>query len=79
MIRERTRAGLADARERGARVGRPAKLRRHQQQEVIRTVREGSKTAADAESCTQQPSQAFGIRPGPPALRSRPTRPDLRH
>jgi hypothetical protein len=50
MIRERTRAGLAEARERGARVGRPAKLRRHQQQEVIRTVREGSKTAADAES-----------------------------
>jgi DNA invertase Pin-like site-specific DNA recombinase len=48
MIRERTRAGLTAARERGTRVGRPAKLSPHQQQEVIRTVRDGSKTAADA-------------------------------
>jgi len=48
MVRERTRAGLAAARERGVKVGRPAKLSRRQQQEVIRTVRDGSKTAADA-------------------------------
>ena len=38
----------AAARDRGARLGRPAKLTPHQQQEVIRAVREGSKTAADA-------------------------------
>jgi len=39
MVRERTRAGLAAARERGVKVGRPAKLSRRQQEEVIRTVR----------------------------------------
>jgi DNA invertase Pin-like site-specific DNA recombinase len=48
MVRERTRAGLAAARDRGVKVGRPAKLSRHQQEEVIRAVRDGSKTAADA-------------------------------
>ena len=48
MVRERTRADLAAARDRGIKVGRPAKLSQHQQQEIIRTVREGSKTAADA-------------------------------
>ena len=48
MVRERTRAGLAAARDRGVKVGRPAKLSPHQQQEIIRTVRAGSKTAADA-------------------------------
>ena len=48
MVRERTRAGLASARDRGVKVGRPAKLNPHQQQEIIRSVRDGSKTAADA-------------------------------
>jgi DNA invertase Pin-like site-specific DNA recombinase len=48
MVRERTRAGLAAARDRGARLGRPAKWSPHQQQEVIKAVRDGSKTAADA-------------------------------
>src|SRR6516225_2311813 len=48
MVRERTRAGLAAARDRGAKVGRPAKLSPHQQQEIIRTVRECSRSAADA-------------------------------
>jgi hypothetical protein len=43
------RVGLAAAREtRGAGVGRPGKLSPQQQQEVICTVRDGSKTAADA-------------------------------
>jgi len=48
MVRERTRAGLVAARDRGAKVGRPAKLNTHQQQEIIRSVRDGSRTAADA-------------------------------
>jgi DNA invertase Pin-like site-specific DNA recombinase len=48
MVRERTRAGPAAARDRGVKVGRPAKLSPHRQQEIIRTVRDGSKTAADA-------------------------------
>jgi DNA invertase Pin-like site-specific DNA recombinase len=48
MVRERTRAGLASARDRGVKVGRPAKLNPQQQQEIIRSVRDGSKTAADA-------------------------------
>jgi len=47
MVRERTRAGLAAARDRGVRVGRPAKLSPHQQQEVIRAVRDAAKTADD--------------------------------
>jgi DNA invertase Pin-like site-specific DNA recombinase len=48
MVRERTRAGLVAARDRGVKLGRPAKLTPQQQQEVIRTVSDGSKTAADA-------------------------------
>src|ERR1700738_3922313 len=48
MVRGRQRAGLSAARDRGARLGRPAKLTPHQQQEVIRTVCDGSRTAADA-------------------------------
>ena len=48
MVRERTRAGLAATRDRGVKVGRPAKLSSRQQEEVIRTVRDGSKTKADA-------------------------------
>ena len=48
MVRERTRAGLASARDRGARLGRPSKLNPHQQREVIRAVRGDSKSAADA-------------------------------
>jgi DNA invertase Pin-like site-specific DNA recombinase len=47
-VRERTRAGRIAARDRGVKVGRPAKLSHHQQQEIIHTVREGCKTAADA-------------------------------
>jgi hypothetical protein len=46
---KRTDAGRpAAARDRGVKAGRPAKLSAHQQQEIIRTVRDGSKTAADA-------------------------------
>ena len=56
MVRERTRAGLAAARDRGVRVGRPAKLSPRQQEEVIHAVREGSKTAADA-------ARLFGLHP----------------
>jgi DNA invertase Pin-like site-specific DNA recombinase len=48
MVRERTRSGLAAARERGKVVGRRPKLSVAQQAEVLRTVRKGEKTAADA-------------------------------
>jgi len=48
MIRERTRAGLAAARERGKVPGRKAKLSAAQQAEVLRMVQKGEKTAADA-------------------------------
>jgi len=41
MVRERTRPGLACAQERGVKVGRPAKLSSRQQEEVIRSIREG--------------------------------------
>jgi DNA invertase Pin-like site-specific DNA recombinase len=48
MVRERTHAGLAAARDRGAKLGRRSKLSLHQQREVVRAVRDGSKTAAEA-------------------------------
>jgi DNA invertase Pin-like site-specific DNA recombinase len=48
MIRERTRAGLAAARERGKVPGRKPKLSAAQQAEVLRMVQKGEKTAADA-------------------------------
>ena len=48
MIRERTRAGLAVAREQGRRGGRPPKLKEHQRAEIIRMVKSGKKTPADA-------------------------------
>ena len=47
IIRERTRAGLAAARERGSVPGRKAKLSAAQQAEVIRQVQVGEKTAAE--------------------------------
>lgn len=47
MLRERTRAGLAAARERGKVPGRKAKLSTDQQAEVLRMVQKGEKTAAD--------------------------------
>ena len=47
MIRERTRAGLSAARERGSVPGRKAKLSAAQQAEVIRQVQAGEKTAAE--------------------------------
>ena len=65
MVRERTRAGLAAARDRGVKVGRPAKLTPHQQQEIIRTVREGSKTHLlfnfGAETASEADLQPFRI------------------
>ena len=48
MIRERTRAGLAAARSQGRRGGRPPKLLEPQRAEVIRMVRAGKKTPAEA-------------------------------
>ena len=48
MIRERTRAGLAAARSEGRRGGRPPKLLENQRSEVIRMVRSGKKTPAEA-------------------------------
>jgi hypothetical protein len=62
MVRERTRVGLAAARDRGVKVGRPAKLNAHQQQEIIRSVRDGSKTAADAAQLSQKSSDFARMR-----------------
>jgi DNA invertase Pin-like site-specific DNA recombinase len=56
MVRERTRSGLETARDRGVKVGRPAKLSSRQQKEVIRIVREGPKIGADA-------ARLFGLQP----------------
>ncbi len=48
MLRERTRAGLAAAREDGRVGGRRPKLSEPQQVEIARMVHKGEKTAADA-------------------------------
>jgi hypothetical protein len=48
MLRERTRAGLASARDEGRIGGRRPKLLPQQQTEVLKMVTRGKKTAADA-------------------------------
>ena len=48
VIRERTRAGLNAARERGQLLGRPPKLARQQRAEIVDMVVEGRHTGADA-------------------------------
>jgi DNA invertase Pin-like site-specific DNA recombinase len=48
MLRERTKAGLESARNEGRIGGRRPKLRPQQQQEIVRMVTTGKKTAADA-------------------------------
>src|ERR1035438_10526115 len=55
MIRERTRAGLLAARAQGRIGGRELKLKPHQQDEAIRMVTKGVKTAADV-------ARLFGVR-----------------
>ena len=47
-IRERTRNGLNAARMEGRVGGRRPKLKPHQEQEIVRMVSSGQKTAADA-------------------------------
>jgi len=56
MIRERTRAGLAAARAQGRIGGRELKLKPQQQDEAIRMVTKGVKTAADV-------ARLFGVHP----------------
>lgn len=48
MLRERTRNGLDAARQQGRIGGRRPKLKTHQQQEIVKLVNSGQKTAADA-------------------------------
>jgi DNA invertase Pin-like site-specific DNA recombinase len=48
ILRERTKAGLDAARERGRIGGRRPKLRPNQQDEIVTMVSTGTKTAADA-------------------------------
>lgn len=48
MIRERTRAGLAAARAEGRLGGRRPKLKPNQRAEIVRLVRSGRKSAAEA-------------------------------
>lgn len=48
MLRERTVNGLAAARQQGRVGGRRPKLKTRQQQEIVRLVSSGQKTAADA-------------------------------
>ena len=55
MLKERTKAGVDAARKDG-RMGRPPKLKVHQQQAIITLVKKGKKTAADA-------APVFGVHP----------------
>ena len=61
MLRERTRKGLEQARSHGRIGGRRPKLKPHQQDEIIRSVRSGQKTAADA-------ARLFNIHPSTVSL-----------
>jgi DNA invertase Pin-like site-specific DNA recombinase len=47
MLRERTRAGMKNAKHRGQHCGRPFKLSQEQKSEIVRSVMSGQKTAAD--------------------------------
>jgi DNA invertase Pin-like site-specific DNA recombinase len=47
MIRERTRAGLREARVRGRLPGRKSKVTAEQQREIVEAVLSGRKTAAE--------------------------------
>lgn len=47
VLRERTRSGLDAARKQGRVGGRKPKLATHQQQEIVKLVKSGKKTAAD--------------------------------
>ena len=48
MLKERTQAGLDSARKDGRIGGRRPKLKPQQQLEIVRLVKKGKKTAADA-------------------------------
>ena len=48
MLKERTKAGLDAARKEGRIGGRPPKLKPQQRQEIVKLVKRGKKTAADA-------------------------------
>ena len=56
MLRERTRHGLAAARKEGRIGGRRPKLSARQQQEIVKLVGSGERTAADA-------ARLFGVHP----------------
>lgn len=56
MLKERTKAGLDAARKEGRIGGRPPKLRPEQRKEIIKPVKSGRKTAADA-------ARLFGVHP----------------
>src|SRR6202166_2890580 len=56
MLRERTKAGLDSARQKGRIGGRRPKLSPQQQAEVVKLVKRGKKTAADA-------ARLFGVHP----------------
>jgi DNA invertase Pin-like site-specific DNA recombinase len=56
MLRERTKIGLETARREGRVGGRPPKLSRQQQTEIVRMISRGRKTAADA-------ARLFGVHP----------------
>src|ERR1700738_795226 len=56
MLKQRTKAGLDAARKEGRIGGRRPKLKAHQQQEIMKLVKRGKKTAADA-------ARLFGVHP----------------
>jgi DNA invertase Pin-like site-specific DNA recombinase len=56
MLRERTRHGLAAARKEGRIGGRRPKLKPRLQQEIVKLLKAGEKTAADA-------ARLFGVHP----------------
>jgi DNA invertase Pin-like site-specific DNA recombinase len=56
MLKQRTKAGIDAARKKGRVGGRQPKLKPQQQKEIVKLVKRGKKTAADA-------ARLFGVHP----------------
>ena len=69
MLKERTKAGLDAARKEGRIGGRPPKLKPQQQQEIVKLVKTGKKTAPTPRACSASTRQrSRGCSSGPKTL-----------
>ena len=77
MIRERTRAGLREARAKGRVPGRKPKITAEQQKEIVDAVSSGARPRPRSHACsksTVQPCRGWSLKrvPGPEASEPKP-------